>query len=109
MSVDLPFNIEVDVLVFNFQTCSLSVVEVLVKKVKPFAPSDKVCKLCLQEKLAILRSAPSLNKRSKNFGHCTHRKKNSCLAILTSQRQPMRSPCRPKLKVLTKDLLAKYF
>ena len=26
----------------------------IVKKVKPFAPSDKVCKLCLQEKLSIL-------------------------------------------------------
>ena len=31
----------------------------VVKKVKPFAPSDKVCKLCLQEKLSFLRSAPS--------------------------------------------------
>ena len=47
----------------------------VVKKVKPFAPSDKVWKLCLQEKLSILRSAPSLNKRSENFGHCIHRKK----------------------------------
>ena len=28
----------------------------VVKKVKPFAPSDEVCKLCLQEKLSILRS-----------------------------------------------------
>ena len=47
----------------------------VVKKVKPFAPSDKVCKLCLQEKLSTLRSAPSLNKRSEIFGHCLHRKK----------------------------------
>ena len=39
------------------------------KKVKPFAPSDKVCKLCLQENLSTLRSAPSLNKRSEIFGH----------------------------------------
>ena len=45
------------------------------KKIKPFAPSDKVCKLCLQEKLAILRSVPSLNKRSNIFGHGIHRKK----------------------------------
>ena len=35
-----------------------------VKRVKPFSPSDKVCKLCLQEKLSILKSAPPLNKRS---------------------------------------------
>ena len=42
------------------------------QKVKPFAPSDKVCKLC---KLSIRRSAPSLNKRSEIFGHCIHRKK----------------------------------
>ena len=81
----------------------------IVKKVKPFAPNNKLCKLCSQEKLSILRSAPSLKKRSEIFGHCIHRKKNSCLAILTSQRQPMRSPYRPKLRVLTKDLLAKYF
>ena len=47
----------------------------IVKKVKPFAQNDKVCKLCLQEKLSILRSAPSLNKRNEIFGHCIHRKK----------------------------------
>ena len=34
----------------------------IVKKVKPFAPSDKVCKLCFQEKLSILRSAPFFNE-----------------------------------------------
>ena len=48
----------------------------VVKRVKPFAPSNKVCGLCLQEKLSILRSAPSLNKRSEIFGHCIH--KDSC-------------------------------
>ena len=47
----------------------------VVKRVKPFAPNNKVCGLCLQEKLSILRSAPSLNKRSEIFGHCIHRKK----------------------------------
>ena len=47
----------------------------VVKKVKAFAPSDKKCKLSLQEKLTILRSAPSLNKRSEIFGHCIYRKK----------------------------------
>ena len=47
----------------------------VVKRVKPFAPSNKVCGLCLQEKLSILRSAPCLNKRSEIFGHCIHRKK----------------------------------
>ena len=47
----------------------------VVKRVKPFAPSNKVCGLCLQEKLSILRSAPSLNKRSEIFGHFIHRKK----------------------------------
>ena len=46
----------------------------VVKKVKPFAPSNKVCKLFLQEKLSILRSAPSLNKRSEIYGHCKQRK-----------------------------------
>ena len=46
----------------------------VVKRVKPFAPSNKVCGLCFQEKLSILRSAPSLNKSNElqtNL-HCTH-------------------------------------
>ena len=47
----------------------------VVKTVKPFAPSNKVCGLYLQEKLSILRSAPSLNKRSEYFEHCIRRKK----------------------------------
>ena len=47
----------------------------VVKKVKPFAPTDKVCTLCLQEKLSILRSAPSLIKKKHDiFGHCMHKK-----------------------------------
>ena len=47
----------------------------VVRRRRPFAPSNKVCGLCLKEKLSILRSAPSLNKRSEIFGHCIHRKK----------------------------------
>ena len=49
----------------------------VVKKVRPFAPGDRLCKLCLQEKLSILRSAPSLNFKKKNeiFGHCMHKKR----------------------------------
>ena len=39
----------------------------IAKKVKPFAPNNKVCKLCLQEKLSILRSAPYLNKKKRNY------------------------------------------
>ena len=40
---------------------------------KPYTPSDKVCKLWLQEKLSILRSAPSLNKKKhETFVHCMH-------------------------------------
>ena len=57
----------------------------VVKKVKAFAPSDKVCKLCLQEKLTILRSAPSLNKRNEIFGHCIHRKK----LLLSNTNKPL--------------------
>ena len=37
------------------------------------------------------------------------RKSAQQCGILTSQRQPMRSRCKPKLRVLTKDLSAKYF
>ena len=46
----------------------------IIKNVKPYAPGEKTCKLCLQEKLSILISKPSLNKRSEIFGHCVHRK-----------------------------------
>ena len=68
-----------------------------------------LCKLCLQEKLSILRSAPSLNKRSEILDNVSIGKKKSCLGILASPCQPMRSPCRPKLRVLTKVFSAKYF
>ena len=57
----------------------------IVKKVKSFAPSDKMCKLRLQEKLSILRSAPSLNKRREIFGHWIHRKK----FLLSNTNKPM--------------------
>ena len=44
--------------------------------VKPFASGDIVCKLFLQEKLSILRSALSLNKKNPEiFGHCMHKKR----------------------------------
>ena len=33
------------------------------QNVKTFAPDDKVCKVCLQEKLSILRSATFFNKK----------------------------------------------
>ena len=46
----------------------------VIKRVKPFSPSNKVCGLCLQEKLSILRSAPSLTKEAK-FWTLYHRKK----------------------------------
>ena len=57
----------------------------VVKKGKPFAPNDKVCKLCLQEKLSIFRSAPSLNKRSEIFGHCIHIK----IFLLSNTNKPL--------------------
>ena len=46
----------------------------IIKNVKPYAPGEKICKLCLQEKLSILISKPSLNERTEIFGHCVHRK-----------------------------------
>ena len=46
----------------------------IVKRVKPFTPGEKVCKLCVQENVSILISKLSLNKRSDIFGHCMHKK-----------------------------------
>ena len=37
----------------------------IIKNVKPYAPGEKICKLCLQEKFSILISKPSLNKRTE--------------------------------------------
>ena len=34
---------------------------------KPFAPGDKLCELRIQEKLSMLRSAPSLIKKTRNL------------------------------------------
>ena len=75
------------------------------KKVKPFAPSDKVC---LQEKLSLLRSAPYLNIRSEIFGHCMHRKRfllnNTNNALSTDEVSIIDRNSR----VLTEKLSAKY-
>ena len=68
----------------------------------------ELCKLCLQEKLPILSSAHYLNERNEIL-EIVSIGTNSCLGILASHCQPMRSPCRPKLRVLTKVLSAKYF
>ena len=46
----------------------------IIKNVKPYAPGEKICKLCLQEKCSIVISKPSLNTRTEIFGHCVHRK-----------------------------------
>ena len=59
----------------------------VVKKVKPFAPSDKVCKLCLQQKFSILRPVPSLNKKM----NIVCMRDDSCLAIPTIHCLTMRS------------------
>ena len=37
----------------------------IIKNVKPYAPGEKICKLCLQEQFSILISKPSLNKRTE--------------------------------------------
>ena len=54
----------------------------VVKRVKPFAPGDKVCKLCLQEKLSMLRSASSLNNKKNNFLDIVCIKNDSNLTII---------------------------
>ena len=47
----------------------------IIKNVMPYAPREKICKLCLQEKFSILISKPSLNKRTEIFVQCVHRKR----------------------------------
>ena len=72
----------------------------VVKRVKPFAPSNEVCGLCLQEKLSILRSAPSLTKEAK-FLDTVSIGKSSCLATYLCQL--MRSPLRTETPSLDKN------
>ena len=47
----------------------------IIKNVKPYAPGEKICKLCVQEeKFSILIYKLSLNRRTEIFRHCVHRK-----------------------------------
>ena len=62
----------------------------VVKKVKPLAPGDKVCQLCLQEKLSILRFAPSLNKKKMKFLNIARIRNDSSLKITTIHCQLIR-------------------
>ena len=78
----------------------------VVKRVKPFAPSNKVCGLYLQEKLSILRSAPFLNKRSEICEHCIHRKK-FLLSNLSMSTDEVSIADRNS-RVLTRTISAKY-
>ena len=67
----------------------------IAKKVKSFAPLEKVCKLCLQEKISILRSAPSLNKKNDIIGHCMLKKRfqlNPTNNLLSSDEGPIMNP-----------------
>ena len=66
---------------------------------KPYTPSDKLCKLWLQEKLSILRSAPSLNKKTRHFVSIVCMRNDSCLAM------PPTIHCQPKLTSLDRDTI----
>ena len=98
-------------LFLKFSLWSLRVIKgslsAVVKRVKPFAPSNNVCGLCLQEKLSILSSAPSLNKRGEIFVHCIQRKKFLLRNLSMSTDEVPH--CGPKLRVLTRTISDKYF
>ena len=49
----------------------------IASKARPYRSGAKACNLCLEEKLAILKSDPmsTLNKRSELIGKCRHRTK----------------------------------
>ena len=57
----------------------------IVKKVKPFTPGEKVCKVCLQEKFSILTSRPSAYERTEIFENCVHEKTISVAQCHTSR------------------------
>ena len=76
----------------------------IVKKLTP-PKSNGTCQLCLEEKFAIIRYAPTLNKRTELFTSCLHRKKAyiaaSCQGQLqyvktTMAKSPMRGAKAPR-------------
>ena len=81
----------------------------IMKNVKPYAPGEKICKLCLQEKFSILISKPSLNKRTEIFGHCVLRKQfllnniNEQYTPPASQQQQRKHSTNQQLSRLKKE------
>ena len=85
----------------------------IIKNVKPYAPGEKICKLCLREKFSIVMSKPSLNKRTEIFGHIVHRKQfllNNIKEQYTppaSQQQQWKYSINQQLSRLKKELKQK--
>ena len=47
-----------------------------VERAQPYSAATNRCRLCIGEKYFILKTRPSLNKRSEIFSSCPHRKKH---------------------------------
>ena len=45
----------------------------ILTRAQPFTPSSKMCRLCLTEKVMIMHTGSSLNKRTEFFSSCRHK------------------------------------
>ena len=45
----------------------------ILKRAQPFTPSSKMCRLYLTEKVMIIHTGSSLNKRTEFFSSCRHK------------------------------------
>ena len=45
----------------------------ILTRAQPFTPSSKMCRLCLTEKVKIIHTGSTLNKRTEFFSSCRHK------------------------------------
>ena len=45
----------------------------ILTRAQPFTPSSKMCRLCLTEKVKIMHTGSTLNKRTEFFSSCRHK------------------------------------
>ena len=45
----------------------------ILTRAQPFTPSSKMCRLCLTEKVMIMHTGSTLNKRTEFFSSCRHK------------------------------------
>ena len=56
-----------------YNRLEIAVLWKILTRAQPFTPSSKMCRLCLTEKVMIMHTGSTLNKRTEFFSSCTHK------------------------------------